>query len=372
MRGDSENRLPGRMTGSTPETVPEAMPAAVPESGAESVAESAPESMDLAEAAARLERPAGPEPEEMPEAMPEEAPQETAEAAPDAPPEAGAEAALPAEEGPPEFWTAEDKAAWAAVPSDVRPLLRKYERQRLEFVNEKAREAAELREQARAEVERHAAIVEEAARWWGEAGPALQHAFATKWADVDWHGLAEKNPSEWARLNQQRLDEAALLAEAGRRGEADRARAEQHAEQQRQETRRREHDRLAARLPEFFGTPETAHRTYDALGRFLSAKGIAAERINAIHEAPIIEIALNAMRFEQAQQHALRSAARAREGHSAKTTPTRVAPGPAVPSSGSRLGNRDSEAVRQVGERFRRSGGASLADAAELIRLNEL
>ena len=35
-------------------------------------------------------------------------------------------------------------------------------------------------------------------------------------------------------------------------------------------------------------------------------------------------------------------------------------------------GSRSGEAIRQVGERFRQSGGASIADAAELIRLSGL
>src|SRR5262249_28298742 len=139
------------------------------------------------------------------------------------------------------------------------------------------------------------------------------------------------------------------------------------AAQELQRLRSAEHAKLAEKLPDFFGTPDAAARTYDELGRFLGAKGIPAERINAIYEAPIIELALNAFRFEQAQQHALRSAERAKQGQSARPTPTRIAPGPA-----SRAGNHRGDAARQVGERFRQSGGSSLADAAELIRLNDL
>jgi hypothetical protein len=277
---------------------------------------------------------------------------------------------VPTEEAAPEFWSAEDKAAWNDVPAELRPLLRKYEQQRVEFVNQKAREAAEIREQARAEVERQAAIVDEAARWWAHAGPALQRAFADKWAQVNWNELAEKNPSEWAKLNQQRLDEAAMLAEAQRRGQADREAADKRAEQEFHRLRSAEHAKLTEKLPDFFGTPDAAHKTYDALGRFLSAKGIPAERINAIYEAPIIELALNAWRFEQAQQHALRSAERAKQGQSARPTPTRVAPGPSFARASE--GNRQSDAARQVGERFRQSGGSSLNDAAELIRLSGL
>ena len=69
------------------------------------------------------------------------------------------------------------------------------------------------------------------------------------------------------------------------------------------EARQVEHAKLAKKLPEYFG-PDVSAKTYDDLGNFLFAKGIPADRINAIHEAPIIELALAAMRFEQAQKQA--------------------------------------------------------------------
>jgi hypothetical protein len=275
------------------------------------------------------------------------------------------EAEAPAESSDaPEFWNAEDKAAWNAVPAELRPLLRKYEQQRVEFVNEKAREAATVRAQAAAEVQRANAVVDQAAQWWQQAGPALQQAFADKWSQVNWTALAEKNPAEWARLNQIRMDEAAVLAEASRRGQQDVQAATARAEQAFQHAKHVEHAKLAQKLPDYFGAPETSQKTYDALGKFLLAKGIPADRINQIHEAPIIEMALNAMRFEQAQK---RASTVTTANTTARTTPTRVVPGPA-----SRAGNRTSDAARQVGERFRKNGGNSIADAAELIRLNGL
>jgi hypothetical protein len=275
----------------------------------------------------------------------------------------------------PEFWSAEDKAAWAKVPAELRPTLAKYEQQRVQFVNEKAREAAVVRQQAQEEVKKYADTVTQAAAWWRQAGPALQQAFADKWSQVNWTELAEKNPGEWARLNQMRQDEAAILAESNRRGQADMQAARQRAEQAFQEAKRTEHVKLAAKVPDYFGTPEKAAKTYDELGKFLFAKGIPVDRINQIHEAPIIEMALNAMRFEQAQKKAS-PVLRSSEGTvtspgtgntTARATPTRVAPGPAR-----RTGNQASEAARQVSERFRRDGGQSIEDAAELIRLNGL
>ena len=87
-----------------------------------------------------------------------------------------------AAEGAPEFWSAKDKAAWNSVPAELRPVLKKYEQQRVEFVNEKAREAAAVRAQAHEQVQRANATVDQAAQWWQQAGPALQQAFADKWS----------------------------------------------------------------------------------------------------------------------------------------------------------------------------------------------
>ncbi len=198
----------------------------------------------------------------------------------------------------------------------------------------------------------------------------LQQAFAGKWQRVNWSELAEKNPAEYVKLRAEAETEAGLLAEAERRGQQDIRAAHQRAEQAFQQTRQSEHAKVAAELPEFFGTAEQAARTYDQLGNYLFAQGISADRINQIHEAPIIRLALKAWRFDQAQKKASTALA-GKTGQAANTTgnatPTRVQPGPAA-----RTGNRTSEAARQVGERFRRSGGTSIADAAELIRLNGL
>lgn len=334
----------------------------------ETVPETLPESVDVAGAVAMLDG-AGqteegarqPEPEPEPDAE-QGGPADEPEAEADVGVETEPQAAV-ADEAP-EFWSAEDKAAWQDVPEALRPTLRKYEQQRIAFVNEKTREAAQMREEAMRVAQGAVGVVEQAAAWWQQNGPAFQQAFADRWSQVDWNKLAADNPAEWTRLKQQRDHEATLLIEASQRGQAEIAIANERAQRAFFEARQVEHTKLANKLPEYFG-PDVAAKTYGELGNFLFAKGIPADRINAIHEAPIIELALAAMRFEQAQKQA--STVKATANNTAKTTPTRVAPGPAF-----RAGNRQSEAARQVGERFRKSGGASIADAAELIRLNDL
>jgi hypothetical protein len=332
----------------------------------ETVSESVPESVDVAGAVAMLDDVAQvEEAEREPEPAPDVGePADDLEAEADVEVEADPQAVVA--DDAPEFWSADDKAAWQDVPVALRPLIAKYEQQRIAFVNEKTREAAQVREEAMRVAQGAVGVVEQAATWWQQNGPAFQQVFADRWSQVDWNKLAADNPAEWTRLKQQRDHEATLLVEANRRGQAEIAIANERAERAFFEAKQVEHTKLARKLPEYFG-PDVSAKTYADLGNFLFAKGIPADRINAIHEAPIIELALAAMRFEQAQKQASTVTKPGAANNTAKTTPTRVAPGPA-----NRAGNRQSEAARQVGERFRRSGGASIADAAELIRLNEL
>ena len=203
------------------------------------------------------------------------------------------------------------------------------------------------------------ATVEQAADWWRKNGPAFQQAFVDRWSRVDWKALAEKDPAEVAALMQQRQEEETLLAEATRRGEADIAAAQEQAEQELEEARRSSSAKLAAKLPELFGPAGRASAPRTTCAASCSPRASPADRIAGIYEAPIIELALNAMRFENAQALARRVRQRikvdgeaARSGQRpAKTTPARVAPGPA---NLARQPTR-ADAVRQVGERFSRA-----------------
>ena len=299
----------------------------------------------------------------------------TGEAAPRSEDSAGSEAeavppgadADPSDDAP-DYWLAEDKAAWREVPAHVRSLLRRYEQQRDVYNKRKVHEAAHARDEATRAAKAADTLVRQTAAWWQQHGPALNEAFASRWASVDWKGLAEKDPQEVARLIEQRQKEETLLTETRKRGEADAQVARSQGERALLAARHAEHAKLAERLPDFFG-PDRAADTYGELAQFLAAKGIPPNRIATIYEAPIIELALAAMRFDKAQQ-ALRQRDRragGSTGSSAKPTPMRIAPGPGQPPA-----NRAGDALRQAGERFRQGGGASIADAAELIRLSGL
>lgn len=309
--------------------------------------------------------PAAPAAEASAEARPPAADASAAAAEPDA---AAADAA-------PEFWSDEDKPGWAKVPAELRPVLAKYEQQRLDFVAETTRKASEERDEAMRVAQAAIATVEQMADWWRKNGEGFHRAFIDRWSKVDWKALAEKDPVEASRLMLQRQEEETLLAEATRRGEADIAAAREKAAKDLEEARRVESGKLAAKLPEFFGTPQVAQRTLDDVRRYLFGKGIAPERINHVYEAPIVEIALNSMRLEHARAAADAVLRRSRDGAPAgrsaqpvaAAAPARVSPGPTTPQV-----DRASDAARRLSERFRQSGGESIADAAELIKLNNL
>jgi hypothetical protein len=281
------------------------------------------------------------------------------------------QAAPEADSEAPEFWSAEDKAAWATVPPALRPLIQKYEQKRVQFEQEKAREAAEVRKAAAEEVQKVSGVVDEAAKWWQANGPQFFKAFGDKWAQVNWVELSEKDPAECQRLTILRDQEAALLRQAHEKGQRDIEAANKRVAAQIDELKRTEHEKVAAKLPEYFGTIEKATQTYKDLSEYLFSKGIPAERISQIHEAPIIEMALNSMRFERAQKQASTVVTRdaATGKFTAKTAPTRVQPGPATRQG---AGDRNVEQARRVGERFRKTEGADIRDMAELIRLNGL
>lgn len=324
-----------------------------------------PENASIAEAAALMANLEGDDDVQPP--VGESAPAETVETEPAEGEgaeqgEGEGEAEAEVGEDAPEFWSAEDKEFWKTVPVELRPVLKKYEQQRIEFANQKAEEAARARkaaeEQARAATDK----VTEAATWWQQNGERFNRTFADKWAGVDWATLANDNPAEWARLRQQRDSEAEILSEANRRGQADMEAARARHDERLRDMKREAHEIVSKSMPDLFGTPDKAKKTYDALGAHLMAKGMPAERINLIHEAWVIEMAAESWLYRNAKKQVSTVAAKpAATNASVSATPTRVQPGPA------RAGNQGSERVRQARERINSGRSVSAQDAASLI-----
>lgn len=262
----------------------------------------------------------------------------------------------------PDFWAKEDKEFWKQVPPELKPILQKYEKQRIEFANQKAQEAAGERKKAMDEAAKAGSANEQYAKWWQENGPVFAKTFVDKWQGVDWDTLATENPAEWARLSQMRAKEHQLLTQAHSQAEAGRVAQETRVKQAHQEARVAEHGKLAAKYPKEFGTPEAAKKAYDALGNFLAKKGFAAERINNVYEAPLVEIVRMAYKYEQLQAKAKGITNPRQPAQSASTTPTRVVPG------ARQSANPQNDAQRQAVERLRSGAKLTQEEASEAFR----
>ena len=267
-----------------------------------------------------------------------------------------------ADDGP-EFWSKEDKAFWKQVPPELRPILRKYEQQRIEFANKKAEEAATERKRAMEEAQKAAGANEQYAKWWETNGPVFHKTFVDRWAGVDWGKLAEENPAEWARLSQMRANEHQMLVQANAQAETARTEAGKRAQTAEREARVAEHGKLAAKFPKEFGTPEASERSYKALAGFLAEQGIPAERISQTYEAPIVEIVRMAYKYKQLQAKAKVVTTPKPLAQSASSTPTRVVPGARNTSA-----NPANEATRQAVERLRSGEHLTREDAGLAFR----
>lgn len=274
------------------------------------------------------------------------------------------EEAASTDDDPPEFWSAEKKALWSKVADpEVRAAIKEHVRDISAGTARKLEENAK-RVQAAEEASKQAiARQEQDLAFWQKTGPIVAALIEGEFAGVDMDKLARENPAEWAAVKQARE-----ARESWVRGIAGHIQAQQHQVDARQKehqqaARSMEHEKLATKYPKEFGTPEASKRSYDALGNFLAQQGIAADRINAIYEAPIVEIVRMAYKYKQLQAKAKGITNPKPPAQSASTTPTRVVPGARNPSA-----NPVNEATRQAVERLRSGERLSSEEAGWAFR----
>jgi len=259
----------------------------------------------------------------------------------------------------PEFWSAEKKALWEKITDpELRAAIHDHERQGATAVNKRLMEAAEETKQAKSQLEKFSAERDQLAAWWQNMGPQFAQAFSNKWDGYDWLKMASEDPALYTKLTAQRDAEAKMLQETQRRHEVEVQSANQRAQESFKQIRQAEHEKLAAKLPDF--AADKAQATYDKLGSYLTKTyKFAPERINAMYEADVIEIAHKAMLYDEAQAK-LRAQPKA-SAATATQTPKRVTPG-------ARSGQpNESEAQRQAEKRLRTGQNLSDADVERLF-----
>lgn len=263
----------------------------------------------------------------------------------------------------PEFWSKERKALYAKITDpDVRKAIHEQESESRAAVSKKIEEAALEKKSLAEKASEYERERDQLAAWWKDTGPKLATAFRSKWEGVNWAELAENNPAEYVKLQEAYKQDIGLIQQAAERNEREQALANKRAERALQDTKRAEHEKLAAKLPEHFGKPDVAQKTYDQLSEYLAKNGVPAERIPNIYESYVVEVALKAMLYDKAQA-ARASAATQQPPTTATQTPRRIAPG----ASNKGGQPKQSEAYRQARERLNNGENLSRDEAALLF-----
>jgi hypothetical protein len=266
----------------------------------------------------------------------------------------------------PEFWNEEDRKAWLeADPRKMREIVTRTEKQRNVAVNEKTREAAEKVRTASEGAKQLLDLVQNSAQWWQANGAAVQHGLQGKWASVNWDDLAENNPAEHTRLKHLKDKDDAILAQVRAQGERDMQITQQRQEAELVDLKRAGHAVVAKEMPEHFADGKW-EQSYAKLGEFLQKQGFSNDRINQIHEAPLIRMAMESMLYREAKAKASNVVAQrdtTTGKFTARTAPTRVQPGPAR-----QPGNRQADLDRQAMEQLRKSRGQDQGAALRAFR----
>lgn len=259
---------------------------------------------------------------------------------------------------PPEFWSKERKALWAKADPELRQAILDHDKEARSNHSKRIEEASLAKKKAEELSQQAIKDRDDLANWWQQTGPKLAQQFQDKWAQVDWQKLAAEDPARYTVLKQAREDEANVLGETIRKHEAEVQASTKRAALAHQEVRRSEHQKLAEKLPDYFGKPEVAQKTYDELATYLVDQGIPKDRIPAIYEAAVVEIALKALRFDKAQK-AAKTVAQPKPGET--TQPVTVKP------AGKSNDGPQSSAEREAMKKLRSGGRVSREDASILF-----
>ena len=262
---------------------------------------------------------------------------------------------------PPAYWSAERKSLWNKdLPKELRQAIHDHEREAARAINGKLMEAAEKVKDYETNKERLAKDREAATAYWKSPVAVVEAVFNSRWGNVDLAKIAQDDPAEAVRLRELRDQEAQIVHGARQQHAREMQAVEERAKAILAENKRTEHQKLAEKLPAYFGEGK-AQATYDRLGKYLTDLGIDSKRVEAIYEADVIEIAHKAMLYDEAQA-ALKAQKAKGQQTTATQTPRRIVPGARPAGQPSK-----SEALRQAEQRLRTGQTLSDADVERLF-----
>lgn len=263
---------------------------------------------------------------------------------------------------PPASWSAEEKEAFESLPPELQRVVAKRESERDQAFNTRTRELAEKAKaseseltQAKQERQRYAAALQ-------SHGTALEKSFKE-------HGFDKLSPEDVVALSHPqnpKYDPSKAAAYAAHVTALNNVRAEAHELRQRAENeffhgvraqQAKTHEDLVKELPDWFGTPEKANKSYERITKYLSEQGFDPREISVIHDKRIIQMVRESYLYREAQK------AKARAEKVEKAAPKVLRPGTGGAGTG------DSERVVAIRNRAKATGHPD--DVAALMRAEE-
>lgn len=255
---------------------------------------------------------------------------------------------------PPATWNAEEKEAFKALPLAAQQAAVRLEQGRQARHSRLEQEAAEARKSLETETSQAKQAREQYHARITEIVPALEQQLQSRWAGVDWVKLGAENPQEYTRLRP--IFDAEVNAFQSAYAEKQRLDNETQVKSQTDYRNwvAEQEVALVEAIPEWKN--EQAARTgITDVRSYLKGIGLAAQQVDTLADAKLIQIARKAMLYDRAQTRISKPAAA-----TPAKAPAVMKPGPA----------RTEAPVNQAAEadraRFRESG--SLKDAAALLK----
>lgn len=279
---------------------------------------------------------------------------------------------------PPHFWSAEEKAKFAALPREIQETVLTHEKNRDAATSKAIQDAREAEKRAQEAVQNAQRAAEERQAEKQRLDAILERAeqtFKAKWPEViDWvatlnnltaqHG-SEEGLRQFSILKAEHEAETQQMQQLrAARQEAEEKAAREAKEREvarRQAFAREQVQRLAQIEPELVD-PQKGPERFQRLVAFLNGRGISAEQLQDAG-ADELSIAYDAMRYREAQAQARQAAA--------KSSPNKPKPQgtpPVKPSAPAPVVPQQQRRVAQLEERLKKSGSPEDAVALLLAR----
>jgi hypothetical protein len=252
---------------------------------------------------------------------------------------------------PPVSWTAEEKAAFAALPRDLQETVQKREADRERFVQTKAQEAARARHETEQAAHQQLAQIE---RTYAQQYQEIAARFDVPEPDM---ALLATNPTEYAMQAHQYRQAQAQREQAQQTAAYYAQQAEQREAQAEQVQRAQEHQFVAEHFPEYLD-PTTGPKLQQELTGVAKEMGYPPELIAEARATDIIAMRKAAEWKAKADKLDRLEAKKMEKVRSAKGLPRVATPGVAV-------GAEQTRQVRATAAFERAKSAKSIGDRAD-------